>query len=169
MQVSLAKDLLDRVVAAVLLLLVLPLLAGAALGLRLERPGPVLVRRPRVGEHGRPFDLLTFRTDEDDPRDTGLPRLLRRTGLDQLPQLVNVLRGEMSVVGPRPRRVEDLDPADDLPVRPGLTGLAPLADRAGSGEDAGSLVRYVENWSLRMDLAILWRSVRTAGRGGDAY
>jgi hypothetical protein len=144
----LGKSLLDRVGAAVLLLLVLPVLAGVAALLWLRRPGPVLSRRRCAGACGRTFELLSFR-----PAAVGEPvtldRLLRETGLDQLPQLLNVLRGDLSLIGPRPQPAAAARGAAEL--RPGLI-WQPTTDST----------RYAQSWSLGRDLAILATAVRTA-------
>jgi lipopolysaccharide/colanic/teichoic acid biosynthesis glycosyltransferase len=135
----LGKSLLDRTGAAVLLLMVLPVLLGVAALLWGFRPGPVLVRRRCAGPRGRTFELLRFRdaVDGDPPF---MDRLLHDRGLAQLPQLLNVLRGDMSLVGPRPQ------PAGALRVelRPGLTGLP-----------AAEATSYARSWSFGRDLAIL--------------
>jgi hypothetical protein len=135
----LGKSVLDATGAVVLLLAVLPVLLGTAALLLLFRRGPVLARRRCAGPGGRTFDLLTFRrTGDGDP--AFLDRLLHHTGLDQLPQLLNVLRGQMSLVGPRPQPAG----AERVELRPGLTGLP-----------AAEVTRYARNWSLSRDLAIL--------------
>ncbi|MGE5477528.1 MAG: sugar transferase [Bacteroidales bacterium] len=137
------KRTLDIILAAIGLTVLLPLIAAAAVAVRLDGPGPVLFRQIRVGRHGRPFSILKFRTMRPQPAgmDGGTPgqrvtrwgRLLRRTKLDELPQLLNVLAGDMSIVGPRPELpsyVELWSSADRtlvLSARPGLTDLASIA------------------------------------------
>jgi exopolysaccharide biosynthesis polyprenyl glycosylphosphotransferase len=195
----LVKDLLDRVVAALGLLLLAPLFCAVAVAVRLSSPGPALFRQRRVGRDGREFQVLKFRTMtrdadrqqpaladrnesdgllfklRDDPRVTRLGALLRRTSLDELPQLVNVLRGEMSLVGPRPLPVRESDFRGDarrrLLVKPGITGLWQVSGRSRlSWEDAVRLdLYYVENWSISLDLAILARTVGAVLRGTGAY
>jgi len=141
------KRTLDVLLAALGLLLLSPLLAIAAVGVRLSSPGPVLFRQERIGRRFKPFFILKFRsmvadapargaaiTCGDDPRITRIGRLLRKTKIDELPQLVNVLRGEMSLVGPRPevRKYVEMFRADYeeiLRVRPGITDLASLKYR----------------------------------------
>ena len=162
------KHRLDRVGAFVLLVLAAPLLAAAALAVRLRSPGPVLARERRIGRDGSSFDMLAFRA---------MP-ILRRWSVDQLPQLVNVLRGQMSFVGPRPERPEFVElfgenlRRHDQPrrVRPGITGWgqvrglhrrAPLAERVRWDD------WYVENWSLGLDAKILVMTLRGICRDRD--
>lgn len=198
-QTRLAKRALDIVLAAAALLALVPLLALVALAVRLDSPGPVLFRQRRVGRGGRPFSLWKFRTMvadaeereadlwelsrdagwldlDDDPRVTRVGRLLRRTSLDEVPQFVNVLRGQMSLVGPRPLIPSEHArvPAwarcrDDVP--PGLTGLWQVSGRTLlSFEEMLRLdCRYVASWSLTRDLAVLLRTlpVVVTGRGAD--
>jgi len=164
-----AKAVADRVVAAVLLLLSAVVLLLIALTVRAESPGGVLTRSPRLGRWGSEFDLLRFRTTAADGSITRVGRLLRRSGLDGLPELVNVLAGEMSLVGPRPQPLpgarasgEEAEPW--LPVRPGLTGLWYL--RGGPADQDGplGLEFYRQNWSLALDLRILVRAIGAAVR-----
>jgi len=175
--------LLDAVLAAAALVALWPLLLAGAIAVRLSSPGPVLFVQWRLGREGRPFRLYKFRSmfqdapdhrnadgsaysGEDDPRLTPLGRWLRRTSLDELPQLFNVLRGDMALVGPRPDLVDQLAYYTDeerakLAVRPGLTGLAQISGRNNiSWPRRKALdVEYVERRSLGLDLAILWRTV----------
>jgi lipopolysaccharide/colanic/teichoic acid biosynthesis glycosyltransferase len=180
--------ILDLVVAAVGLVLAAPLLAFAAVAIRLDSPGPVLYRQRRVGKGGREFDLLKLRTmvvgsdpvgvgtavTRDDPRVTRVGRLLRRTSLDEIPNLVNVLRGEMALVGPRPTipaQVVEYTPRQRRrhEVRPGITGWAQVQGRAGIpwGERIELDVWYVDHRSFGLDLRIIARTLRLAvsGRG----
>lgn len=171
---------LDLVVAALALAVLSPLLALAALFIRLEGGGPVIYRQRRVGFNGEEFELLKLRTmvpgsdpvgvgtvvSRDDPRVTRTGRFLRRTSLDEIPNLVNVLRGEMAIVGPRPTiqaQVRDYTPRQHRrhEVRPGITGWAQVQGRAGiPWEERIELdVWYVENRSLPLDLRILGRTV----------
>jgi len=166
----------DVVVAAVALVVLSPVLLVAALWIRLGSRGPVVYRQRRVGKDGREFELLKLRTMElgsdpvgvgrvvarDDPRVTGAGRFLRRTSLDEIPNLVNVLRGEMAIVGPRPTipaQVADYTPRQHRrhEVRPGLTGWAQVQGRAGiPWEQRIELdVEYVERRSTGLDLRIL--------------
>jgi sugar transferase EpsL len=172
-----AKRALDVVVAALALVVLSPLLAGLALAVRVLLGGPVLFRQRRPGLGGRPFELLKFRTmtDRRDATGTLLPdevrltafgRWLRATSLDELPELVNVLRGDMSLVGPRPLLMEYLplytaEQARRHEVLPGITGWAQVNGRnALSWEDRFALdLWYVEHRSLGLDLRILGRTV----------
>jgi exopolysaccharide biosynthesis polyprenyl glycosylphosphotransferase len=194
----LLKGLFDRVMALVLLVLLGPFMLLVALGVRCSDGGPALFRQTRVGKDGREFELFKFRTmvenaelmkellqsDCDgvlfkvrrDPRVTRLGARLRRYSVDELPQLVNVLRGEMSLVGPRPPLPEEVSryPEDvrrRLAVKPGMTGLWQVSGRSDlSWDDAVRLdLRYVENWSLALDLQIIWRTVAAVLRGSGAY
>lgn len=168
-----AKRVLDIVLSAVGLVVVAPLMAVVALAVWSVQGTPVLFRHERPGLHGRPFTMLKFRTmrparpgevwyQTDEQRVTALGRFLRATSLDELPELVNVLRGEMSLVGPRPLLTEYLGYYSSVQacrhdVRPGVTGWAVVNGRhALRFDDRLALdVWYVEHWSLRLDLRIL--------------
>jgi exopolysaccharide biosynthesis polyprenyl glycosylphosphotransferase len=198
----LVKGLFDRLCAGLALVLLSPLLAACALAIRLDRhaPGPALFRQVRVGRNGSTFAIYKFRTMRtdaetllaelqamnehdgvlfklrEDPRISRVGRFLRRYSLDELPQLVNVLRGEMSLVGPRPPLPSEVDdyPQDmrrRLVVKPGLTGLWQVSGRADlSWDEAMRLdLRYVENWSLTLDLIILMRTAAAVLRASGAY
>ncbi|WP_205830909.1 MULTISPECIES: sugar transferase [unclassified Microbispora] len=194
----LVKGVFDRLVAAVALVLLAPLLAAVAVAVRVTSPGPALFRQRRVGRDGVEFTILKFRTmwrdaearkielvsDADgvlfkvrrDPRVTPLGAALRRYSVDELPQLINVLRGDMSLVGPRPPLPEEVARYGDdvrrrLVVRPGLTGLWQVNGRSDlSWEESVRLdLRYVENWSLMLDLQILWKTWSAVARGAGAY
>jgi lipopolysaccharide/colanic/teichoic acid biosynthesis glycosyltransferase len=181
---------LDVVLAALLLVLASPLLALAAIAIRLEGRGPVVYRQRRVGAHGRPFDLWKLRTMvsgaeamgagiyvlEGDPRITRAGKLLRRFSLDELPNLVNVLRGEMALVGPRPTIQEQVDRYTDrqrrrLEVKPGITGWAQVHGRASlPWPDRIELdVWYVDHRSFLLDLRILLRTARLLLTGRGLY
>jgi lipopolysaccharide/colanic/teichoic acid biosynthesis glycosyltransferase len=181
---------LDVLVAAVLLAIASPLLALAALAIRLESRGPVFYRQLRVGRDGDPFQLWKLRTMvpgaeamgagiyviEGDPRITRVGRLLRRFSLDELPNLVNVLRGEMAIVGPRPTVQEQVDRYTDrqrrrLEVKPGITGWAQINGRTSLPwpERIELDVWYVEHRSLRLDLRILVRTARLLATGHGLY
>jgi len=181
---------LDVVLAAALLVVTAPLLALAALAIRLESRGPVFYRQLRVGKDGQPFELWKLRTMvpgaesmgagiyviEGDPRITRTGRLLRRFSLDELPNLVNVLRGEMSIVGPRPTVQEQVERYTDrqrrrLEVRPGITGWAQINGRTSLPwpERIELDVWYVEHRSLRLDLRILARTARMLATGHGLY
>jgi lipopolysaccharide/colanic/teichoic acid biosynthesis glycosyltransferase len=176
----------DIILAAGALALFSPLLLIAAIAIRLGSPGPVIYRQRRVGRNGREFELLKLRTmvqgsdpvgvgkvvARDDPRVTAAGRLLRRTSLDEIPNLVNVLRGEMAIVGPRPTipaQVKDYTPFQHRrhEVRPGLTGWAQVQGRAGiPWEERIELdVEYVDRRSPRLDLRILARTARLLATG----
>jgi exopolysaccharide biosynthesis polyprenyl glycosylphosphotransferase len=184
------KRTFDIVVSGFLLLLISPLLAAIALAVRLSSRGPIIYRSYRPGIGGEPFACLKFRTmftDAEerqqeleqfnevsgalfkirmDPRVTRVGRILRRYSLDELPQLINVLRGQMSLVGPRPLPQRDFDMLDDWHkkrylVLPGITGLWQISGR--SELDFDDLVRldflYLERWSVGLDLAILLKTI----------
>ncbi len=198
------KRLVDIVLATIGLVLTLPLLMLIALAVRRDSPGTVLFKQARVGADGRLFTLFKFRSmvdgnDDsnhrlyvtryirgqaerngdmfklvDDPRVTRMGHWLRRTSLDELPQLWNVLRGEMSLVGPRPSLPSEVALYDDearqrLRVKPGLTGLWQVSGRSSlSFEEMVALdVRYWQRWSLLLDLTILLKTPGTVvtGRG----
>ena len=197
----LVKAVVDRLAAALLLVLMLPTLVTVALAIWLNSPGPVLFRQERVGRDGQHFQMLKFRTMvvgaermvpqlptardagndvlfklRADPRRTPVGRTLRRYSLDELPQLVNVLKGEMSLVGPRPplpAEVERYGPdmRRRFLVKPGITGLWQVSGRSDlSWDDSVRIdLRYVENWSLTFDLMILWKTVGAVIRGRGAY
>ena len=156
----LLKHALDRVVALGGLLVMAPVIAGVALGLRL-RSGPVLRREDRIGVGGRPVLVRSFAIT-DELCESALWRLLARVGVTALPQLWSVARGEMSIVGPRPR-----EPGFEAPpARPGLTGLAQLEqlDRWLSVAEQLELdERYARTWSLGLDARIVWRTLSSGG------
>jgi exopolysaccharide biosynthesis polyprenyl glycosylphosphotransferase len=194
------KRATDVVTSGALLLLSAPLWLLIAVSLKMTSPGPVLFRQERIGMRGRPFVVLKFRTmvagaehrlDEvrhlneasgplfkirRDPRVTKLGRTLRRYSLDELPQLFNVLRGDMSLVGPRPPLRDEVSAYERwhfarLEVRPGMTGLGQVTGRSDrSFEDMVRLdVFYIENWSLAYDLIILAKTIPAVIRGRGAY
>lgn len=167
------QRVLDLMVVAVAAIVVVPVCALCAVAVALTSRGPVLFRQQRVGRGGRPFDVLKFRTmlDGDNPlvpaddRITSVGRLLRRLSLDELPQLLNVVRGEMSVVGPRPTLAYQVARYDDrqlqrLCVRPGLTGLAQVRGRNALSWAAriDLDLEYVAHRSAWLDLRILART-----------
>jgi lipopolysaccharide/colanic/teichoic acid biosynthesis glycosyltransferase len=181
---------LDVVLAAALFVLTLPLLVLAALAIRLESRGPVFYRQLRVGRDGEPFELWKLRTMvpgaesmgagiyvlEGDPRITRTGRLLRRFSLDELPNLVNVLKGDMAIVGPRPTVQEQVDRYTDrqrrrLEVKPGITGWAQINGRTSLSwpERIELDVWYVENRSLRLDVRILLKTARMLATGHGLY
>jgi len=179
---------LDLALAVLLLVVAAPVLAVAVVAIRLESRGPALYRQRRVGRHGEPFDLLKLRTMvrgaermgagiyvlEGDARITPSGRLLRRLSLDELPNLVNVVRGEMSIVGPRPTVQEQVDRYTErqrrrLEVKPGITGWAQVNGRTSLPwpERIELDVWYVDHRSLLLDLRILARTawMLATGRG----
>jgi lipopolysaccharide/colanic/teichoic acid biosynthesis glycosyltransferase len=177
-------------VAGALLVASSPVLGLAALLIRLETHGHPIYRQRRVGRHGEPFELYKLRTmisgaetmgaglaiNEGDSRITRLGAVLRRTSMDELPNLVNVLRGEMSIVGPRPTVQVQVDRYTDrqrgrLDVLPGLTGWAQVQGRASLpwSERIELDLWYVEHASLALDLKILWRTVRMVLGGHGLY
>jgi lipopolysaccharide/colanic/teichoic acid biosynthesis glycosyltransferase len=180
----------DVVVAGLALLLLAPVLALAAIAIKLDSRGPVIYRSRRAGRDGEPFDLLKLRTMhpgadpvgvgtpvlEGDPRVTRVGRLLRRLSIDELPNLVNVLRGELAIVGPRPTleaQVAQYTPHQRrrLEVRPGITGWAQVNGRAGiPWEERIELdVWYVDHRSWGLDLRILARTARLLLTGHGLY
>src|SRR3954465_4777300 len=184
------KRLLDVAVAGSALVVSSPLLALAAILIRLEAPGHPIYRQRRVGRDGRPFEVYKLRTmvtgaegmgaglavDEGDDRITRVGAFLRRTSLDELPNLVNVLRGDMSIVGPRPTVQVQVDRYTErqrgrLAVRPGITGWAQINGRASLPwhERIELDLWYVEHASLSLDLRILWRKVRMVLGGHGLY
>jgi lipopolysaccharide/colanic/teichoic acid biosynthesis glycosyltransferase len=194
------KSVLDRVGAALGLLVLAPLFAVAAAAVRLDSPGPVLYRQQRIGHAGTTFTMWKFRSmvvdadrlrlqlaaaDEQDgptfkirrdPRITRTGRVLRRTSLDELPQLLNVLRGEMSLVGPRPPLPEEVATYDAvelrrLGVKPGMTGPWQVGGRSDLSWDESLALdlRYADNWSLTTDLDVLARTFRAVVDGRGAY
>lgn len=184
------KRLLDITVSAVALVALSPVLVVTAVAVRLHDGAPSLFRQKRIGRHGREFTMFKFRTMvpdaeqqleglagqsyvqgaafkmHQDPRATSLGRLLRRWSVDELPQLINVLKGEMSLVGPRPALPSEVEIYDiwhrrRLSVRPGMTGLWQVEARVDEHfDDRAELdLRYIDQWSLWMDLGILVRTV----------
>jgi putative colanic acid biosynthesis UDP-glucose lipid carrier transferase len=192
-----AKRCIDVLVAGVVLFALLPLLATVAVAIKLDSPGPILFRQQRCGFNGRRFQIRKFRTMsvlEDgssitqaqlaDKRVTRLGRWLRRTSIDELPQLLNVLDGSMSLVGPRPHAMAHDNQFDKIVrnyafrrrVKPGLTGWAQVHGYRGATPTAESIERrveydlwYIDNWSLRLDFAILLQTPVEVLRGRNAY
>jgi exopolysaccharide biosynthesis polyprenyl glycosylphosphotransferase len=194
------KSVFDKIIATAMMIAFSPVLALISLAIMLEDRGPVLFTQTRVGKDGQPFTVLKFRTMvpdaearkeallalnegdgllfklRQDPRITTIGSWLRRTSLDELPQLINVMLGEMSLVGPRPALpVEAALYTDEvsrrLAVKPGMTGLWQISGRSDlSYEDAVRLdLRYVENWTLALDLQILWKTAAAVASGRGAY
>jgi len=197
---QLAKEVVDRVGALLLLVLLSPVLLGTALVVRATSPGPVFYRQERIGRRGRTFSVWKFRSmrvgaDAElagllaaagtqgtplfkvrhDPRLTPVGQVLRTYSLDELPQLFNVLVGDMSLVGPRPQRLAEVVLYDELAERrllakPGMTGHWQVSGRSDlPWEEAVRLdLYYVENWTFTFDMVLLWRTVFTVVRGRGA-
>ncbi|HTL19014.1 MAG TPA: sugar transferase, partial [Patescibacteria group bacterium] len=198
---GIGKQLLDFLGALVLLVLFSPLFIAAALAIRLTSKGPILFRQQRCGLNGQPFMMLKFRsmvTDAEqrkheleclnemdgpvfkvtnDPRITPVGRILRKFSIDEFPQLFNVLRGEMSLVGPRPLPVDEVRRFDDpahrrrLSVKPGLTCLWQVSGRNNVNnfrEWVRLDLEYIDNWSLWLDFKILWRTIPVVLAGTGA-
>jgi exopolysaccharide biosynthesis polyprenyl glycosylphosphotransferase len=196
----LVKSAFDRACAGAAVLLLLPVLAAIAVVIRMEGPGPVLFRQTRIGKDGESFTLFKFRTmvvdaeqrkaelvqlnDSDgllfkirkDPRITRVGSRLRRYSLDELPQFVNVLTGDMSLVGPRPALPDEMIKYGEyvrrrLAVKPGITGLWQVSGRSNLpwDETVRLDIRYVENWSFFLDLQILWKTWSAVVHADGAY
>jgi exopolysaccharide biosynthesis polyprenyl glycosylphosphotransferase len=194
------KAVFDRMAAGLALIVLAPLFVVIALAIRLDDQGPVFFKQTRVGRDGQTFKLFKFRTmivDAEqrklqlqtlnegagvlfkmrrDPRVTKVGASLRRWSLDELPQLFNVLKGDMSLVGPRPALPDEVARYGDhmrrrLVVKPGITGLWQVSGRSGlSWEEAFRLdLRYVDNWSIMLDLQIIWKTFSAVTGGSGAY
>jgi lipopolysaccharide/colanic/teichoic acid biosynthesis glycosyltransferase len=180
----------DVVVSALALAVSAPILALAALAIRLETPGPVIYRQRRSGLHGAEFDVLKLRTmvdgaehigaglavNENDARITRVGAFLRRTSLDELPNLVNVLRGDMSLIGPRPTLPVQVAQYTErqrgrLALKPGITGWAQVNGRASLpwSERIELDLYYIEHRSLALDARILWRTLAMVLGGSGLY
>ncbi len=197
---SAAKRVFDIVFTLAAMVAMAPVFLLAALAVRLSSPGPIFYVAERIGRGGTTFTMLKFRSmydgadaraaamidadggcplfwkAKDDPRITRVGKVLRKLSIDELPQFINVLRGDMSVVGPRPQVRREVDSYDDLvrrrlAVKPGLTGLWQVSGRSDlQREDAIRLdLSYVENWSPIQDLVIIAKTVKTVLRGDGAY
>ena len=198
---GLFKQVLDLTLASIMVLLLMPIWILVPIAIRMTSPGPILFRQRRCGLNGHPFTMLKFRsmvTDAEqrqhelaalnemggpvfkvtnDPRVTAIGRWLRKYSIDEFPQLLNVLRGEMSLVGPRPLPVDEVERFDDpahrrrLSVKPGLTCLWQVSGRSNV-RDFRDWVRldleYIDNWSLWLDLKILWRTIPVVLAGTGA-
>lgn len=194
------KRLVDIALTAATLIALWPVFLAVAVAIKIDSPGPVLFSQVRVGQNGRPFKVYKFRSMHhdaedhlphlnglnqasgplfkihDDPRRTRVGRLLRRLSLDEFPQLINVFRGEMSWVGPRPAlpgEVEKYEPwhRQRLDVPQGMTGLPQISGRSDLNFDEVCLldIYYIENWSLSLDLTILVRTIPQVLSGKGAY
>ena len=189
-----AKSVFEKTMALILLIAALPVMAIAAVIVRLTSPGPILYRQVRVGENGAHFEVMKFRSmgvdaekngavwaQQNDPRVTTWGKIMRKTRIDELPQIFNILRGDMSFVGPRPERPEFVEQlVQEIPhydqrhlVKPGLTGWAQVAFRyGGSIEDTAEKLRYdlyyIKNTGLSFDFLIILSTIRTVIYGGGA-
>ena len=189
-----AKRIVDVVGSAVGLVLVSPIMLLTAIAVKVSSPGPVIFKQERIGLHNKPFQMYKFRTMEiqkeaaekkawtvkDDPRVTKVGKFLRRTSLDEFPQLYNILRGDMSLVGPRPERplfVEKFK--EEIPrymikhqVRPGLTGWAQINGYRGDTSIRKRIdydIFYIENWTMGLDIKILFLTIFKGFINKNAY
>lgn len=187
---KLTKDIEDRLLAIIILMLVSPIMIATAIAVKLSSPGPVFFRQPRTGWDGKVFHIWKFRSmrvhqpkqgtikqaTKDDPRVTRVGRFIRRTSIDELPQLFNVLAGDMSLVGPRPHAVEhNKEYAGKITaylarhrIKPGITGLAQVRGYRGETKDLEQMakrveydIEYINNWSVWLDMVILARTALT--------
>jgi exopolysaccharide biosynthesis polyprenyl glycosylphosphotransferase len=197
----LAKRVIDVGGSLVLLITLAPILAMVAIAIKLDSHGPILFRQERVGFNKRRFKLFKFRTMvegadiqqpllerlneaagpvfkiRNDPRITGVGKFLRRFSIDELPQLLNVLKGEMSLVGPRPLPVRDIERIEvqwhkrRLSMQPGVTGLWQVNGRSDVSFDRWVRMdlEYIDKWSLALDLKILLKTIPAVLRGSGAY
>ncbi|KTE93815.1 sugar transferase [Desulfitobacterium hafniense] len=200
------KRLLDLIIAIPLLIFISPLWLFIVVWIKVDSPGPAIFRQQRIGLRGEPFTIYKFRTmvpdadrvmkakieqlkkegkfnadefvfqEKDDPRITGSGRFLRKTSLDELPQLLNIVNGTMSLVGPRPEVpeiVEQYTPEQRqrLNMPPGVTGLAQINGRSALTltETLKYDVQYVKDWSPGSDIKILWKTIFVVLLGKDAY
>jgi lipopolysaccharide/colanic/teichoic acid biosynthesis glycosyltransferase len=185
-----SRRLFDVLVAAAALVVTSPILGIAILAIRLESPGHPIFRQRRIGKDGRPFDMLKLRTmvtgaesigsglaiNEGDPRITRVGAILRRFSIDELPNLVNVLRGDMAIIGPRPTIQVQVDQYTDrqrgrLAIKPGLTGWAQINGRASLRWDERIELDlwYIEHRSWKLDLEIIARTFRIILAGEGLY
>lgn len=184
------KDVLDRVLSFLMLLILIPVFLVCAIAIKIDSRGPVFFIQERVGKNGRTFRAIKLRTmhvgahektkgryvTRDEPMVTRVGRILRRSGIDELPQLINVLKGEMSLVGPRPTLKYQADKYDEfqkkrLLVKPGITGWALVNGRNKLTwpERIKLDVWYVEHWSLWLDFKILLKTLWVVARGEGLY
>ncbi len=199
-QARAAKRLIDILATVLIMIPAIPLGAIIALLIRLDSPGPIFFSQTRIGQHGKPFKIVKFRSMKvgaeeerdalrdqneasgplfkikDDPRRTRIGKFIRRTSMDELPQFLNVLRGEMSVIGPRPALPEEVEKYEAwqkqrLEVLPGISGLPQISGRSDLTFDEMCLldIYYIENWSLSLDLTIMARTIPHVLLGRGAY
>ncbi len=190
----LIKEIEDKVLAGLILLLISPLLLTISIGVKLSSPGPVLYRQTRVSWNGKPFEMLKFRSmpinaesqsgpvwaKSDEDRATRFGKFLRKTSLDELPQFINVIKGEMSVVGPRPERPHFVSQfRSQVPgymkkhlMKAGITGLAQINGWRGNTSIERRIesdLYYIENWSLWLDIKIIFMTLFKGFRNENAY
>ena len=191
------KRTIDVVVAGVSIVLLLPLFLITAIGIKLDSPGPIIFKQRRFGFNGRPFEIYKFRTMSvlenggsvvqakfNDPRVTRIGKLLRQTSIDELPQLLNVLQGTMSIIGPRPHAAAHDEHFDKLVgnyayrqhVKPGVTGWAQVNGLRGETRTIADMEErikfdlwYIDNWSLMLDFRITFMTIYEVMRGKNAY
>jgi putative colanic acid biosynthesis UDP-glucose lipid carrier transferase len=191
---SFVKSTMDRAISLCALVLLLPLFFLVAIAIKIDSPGPVLYRQPRTGKDGKVFQILKFRSmitgadlsqaQRNDPRVTRVGAILRKTSIDELPQLVNILLGDMAIVGPRPHAVvHDLFYAPRIAnymlrysVKPGLTGWAQINNARGETETVEKMARrtaldlkYIRNRSILLDLRIILATPLTLLTSNKAY
>lgn len=191
---SMAKRLVDIVGSLAGIVITSPIMLIAAIAVKISSPGPVIFKQERVGLHSKSFYMYKFRSMEqqkpseeqkawtvkNDPRVTGIGRILRKTSLDELPQLFNILRGDMSLVGPRPERPHFVEKfKEEIPrymvkhqVRPGLTGWAQVNGYRGDTSIRKRIeydLYYIENWSMLLDIKIIFRTFFTGFINKNAY
>jgi putative colanic acid biosynthesis UDP-glucose lipid carrier transferase len=194
---GLVKRLSDIVLAALILLVISPVMLAVAIGVKLSSPGPVLFKQRRYGLDGREILVYKFRSmtcmedgavvtqaTRNDQRVTKFGAFLRRTSLDEFPQFINVLQGRMSIVGPRPHAIAHNELYRKLvrsymirhKVRPGITGWAQVNGFRGETETVEKMkarieydLDYLRNWSLKLDLAIIWRTLFVVLKSPNAY
>ena len=186
------KTLSDIVISIIAIVITSPIMILTAIAIKLESPGPIIFKQERIGYNGKPFMMYKFRsmrvqdedeeksqwTTKDDPRKTKVGEFIRKHSIDELPQFFNVLKRDMSVVGPRPERpyfVEEF--RKEIPkymvkhqVKPGLTGLAQVNGYRGNTSIKKRIeydIQYVENWTFSLDLKIMFQTA--FGRGANAY
>lgn len=186
----LIKDIFDKIVSFIALLLFLPLFLIVAILIELDSKGPVFFLQERIGKNGKTFKVFKFRTmtidasektkgkyiNKDNPYVTRVGKILRRTGIDELPQLINVLKGEMSLVGPRPTLPYQVAKYNDfqkkrLLMKPGITSWALINGRNKLTWDERIKydVWYIENWSFWLDIEILFKTVWVVATGKGLY